>query len=60
LGIMSIREASCGRASESQYYAEQSIQLAFEMGLHRAHDEGDQDELAVQLATFWGAFSLDQ
>ncbi|EXK25618.1 hypothetical protein FOMG_17719 [Fusarium oxysporum f. sp. melonis 26406] len=59
LGIMSIREASCGRASESQYYAEQSIQLAFEMGLHRVHDEGDQDELAVQLATFWGAFSLD-
>jgi hypothetical protein len=59
-GIMSIREASCGRASESRYYAEQSIRLAFEMGLHRTHDEGGQDELAVQLATFWGAFSLDQ
>ncbi|KAH7191427.1 fungal-specific transcription factor domain-containing protein [Fusarium oxysporum] len=59
LGIMSIREASCGRGSESRYYAGQSIQLAFEMGLHRTHDEGDQDELAVRLATFWGAFSLD-
>ncbi|EXL66302.1 hypothetical protein FOPG_17518 [Fusarium oxysporum f. sp. conglutinans race 2 54008] len=59
LGIMSIREASCGRDSESRYYVGQSIQLAFEMGLHHAHGEGDQDELAVQLATFWGAFSLD-
>jgi hypothetical protein len=60
LGIVSIREASCGRASESRYYAEQSIQLAFEMGLHRTDDEGDQDELVVQSATFWGAFSLNQ
>ncbi|QPC59847.1 hypothetical protein HYE67_002078 [Fusarium culmorum] len=60
LGIMSIREASCGRGSESRYYAGQSIQLAFEMALHRTHDEGDKDELAVQLATFWGAFSLDK
>jgi hypothetical protein len=60
LGIMSIREASCGRDSESWYYVGQSIQLAFEMGLHHAPDEGDQDERAVQLATFWGAFSLEQ
>lgn len=60
LGIMSIREASCGRDSESWYYAGQSIRLAVEMGLHRIHDEGDEDELAVQAATFWGAFALDQ
>ncbi|GJN81715.1 nitrogen assimilation transcription factor nirA [Purpureocillium lilacinum] len=59
LGIMSIREASCGRDSESWYYAGQSIRLAIEMGLHRIHDEGDEDELAVQSATFWGAFALD-
>ncbi|CEI70926.1 hypothetical protein FVEN_g9698 [Fusarium venenatum] len=59
LGIMSIREASCGRSSESRYYAGQSLQLAFDMGLHHTHDEGDKDELAVQLATFWGAFLLD-
>lgn len=59
LGIMSIREASCGRDSESWYYAGQSIRLAVEMGLHRVHDEGDEDELAVQAATFWGAFALD-
>lgn len=60
LGIMSIREASCGRDSESWYYAGQSIRLAIEMGLHRLHDQGDEDELAVQAATFWGAFALDQ
>ncbi|KAF5721924.1 nitrogen assimilation transcription factor nirA [Fusarium mundagurra] len=59
LGIMSIREASCGRSSESRYYAGQSIRLAFEMGLHRTPDKGDKEELVVQLATFWGAFSLD-
>lgn len=60
LGIMSIREASCGRDSESWYYAGQSIRLAVEMGLHRIHDDDDEDELAVQSATFWGAFALDQ
>ncbi|GAW26055.1 putative nitrogen assimilation transcription factor nit-4 [Rosellinia necatrix] len=59
LGIMSIREASCGRDSESWYYAGQSVRLAIEMGLHRINDEGDEDELAVQAATFWGAFALD-
>ncbi|KAI1744752.1 fungal-specific transcription factor domain-containing protein [Xylaria scruposa] len=59
LGIMSIREASCGRDSESWYYAGQSVRLAIEMGLHRLHDDGDEDELAVQAATFWGAFALD-
>jgi hypothetical protein len=60
LGIMSIREASCGRDSESWYYAGQSIRLAIEMGLHRESMDGDEDELAVQAATFWGAFALDQ
>jgi hypothetical protein len=60
LGIMSIREASCGRDSESWYYAGQSIRLAIEMGLHRLQGEGDEDELAVRAATFWGAFALDQ
>ncbi|KAF2967583.1 hypothetical protein GQX73_g5972 [Xylaria multiplex] len=59
LGIMSIREASCGRDSESWYYAGQSGRLAIEMGLHRINGDGDADELAVQAATFWGAFALD-
>jgi hypothetical protein len=30
------------------------------MGLHRTPDKGDKEELVVQLATFWGAFSLDK
>lgn len=61
LGIMSIREASCGRDSESWWYAGQSIRLAIEMGLHQIQDHGrDDDESAVQAATFWGAFALDQ
>ncbi len=61
LGIMSIREASCGRDSESWYYAGQSIRLAIEMGLHRTEEGGeDPDESAVKSATFWGAFALDQ
>ncbi|KAK5656410.1 hypothetical protein OQA88_4791 [Cercophora sp. LCS_1] len=60
LGIMSIREASCGRDSESWYYAGQSIRLAIEMGLHQLEGDGqDDDETAVQAATFWGAFALD-
>ena len=60
LGIMSVREASCGRDSESRYYAGQAMRLVVEMELHRDHFESDEDELAVQSATFWGAFALDQ
>ncbi len=60
LGIMSIREASCGRDSESWYYAGQSIRLAIEMGLHQHNSESDDDVIAVKSATFWGAFALDQ
>ncbi|KAL2758317.1 hypothetical protein ACRALDRAFT_1061517 [Sodiomyces alcalophilus JCM 7366] len=61
LGIMSIREASCGRDAESWHYAGQSIRLAIEMGLHQVQTDGtaDEDELAVRAATFWGAFALD-
>lgn len=64
LGIMSIREASCGRDVESRYYSGQSIRIAMEMGLHRAetykdgHD--DPDFWRVRLITFWGAFVLDK
>jgi hypothetical protein len=64
LGLMSIREASCGRSSEGIYYSGQSIRLAIEMGLHTESESGGGDnaslEHAVRSATFWGAFSLDQ
>lgn len=62
LGIMAIRVASCGRISESWYYAGQSQRLAIEMGLNQtgSSKENDDEELAVKAATFWGAFALDQ
>jgi hypothetical protein len=64
LGLMSLREASCGRSSESVYFAGQSVMIAIEMGLHLDRESGGGDEAnldhAVKSATFWGAFSLDQ
>ncbi|KAH8790390.1 fungal-specific transcription factor domain-containing protein [Hyaloscypha sp. PMI_1271] len=64
LGLMSIREASCGRSSESLFLSGQSIRLAIEMGLHLdiniSHSKESAIEHAVRSATFWGAFSLDQ
>ncbi len=58
LGLISIREASCGRDTESFYYAGQAIRLAVEAGLHmEATEKGDE---GVRAATFWGAFALDQ
>ncbi|TVY34716.1 Nitrogen assimilation transcription factor [Lachnellula occidentalis] len=64
LGLMSIREVSCGRSSQSLYYSGQSIRLAIEMGLHREPEDEDSEDFrdnhAVRSATFWGAFSLDQ
>jgi hypothetical protein len=71
LGIMSLREASCGRVNESIYLSGQSIRLAIEMGLHldAEDDQGISDDLqdessdldgTVRQATFWGAFALDE
>jgi hypothetical protein len=64
LGLMAIREASCGRSSKSLFYSSQSIRLAVEMGLHldlqKGKDAETEEDLAVRAATFWGAFSLDQ
>jgi hypothetical protein len=61
IGIMSIREASCGRDVDSRYFSGQSVRLAIEMGLHRLEgDASGDDHTTVQLTTLWGAFSLDQ
>ncbi len=64
LGLMSIREASCGRSSESLFLSSQSIKLAIEMGLHADIKmkvvHGAEFDPAVRSITFWGAFSLDQ
>ena len=61
LGLMSIREARCGRESESWFFAGQSIRLAIEMGLHiNSLQNLTNAENEVRTATFWGAFTLDQ
>ncbi|KAF4626739.1 hypothetical protein G7Y89_g11418 [Cudoniella acicularis] len=64
LGLMSIREASCRRSSESLFISGQSIRLAIEMGLYMDRSEGESEEAevehAVRSATFGGTFSLDQ
>lgn len=63
--LMSIREISCGRNTESFYYAGQAIRLAVEAGLHMEPNMQDGEpsqrvEEGVRAATFWGAFALDQ
>ncbi|KAM3549715.1 hypothetical protein ARSEF4850_008711 [Beauveria asiatica] len=64
LGILSIREASCGHTADSIAYAGQSMRIATEMGLHNIvenpQDARVTDEFTVLSATYWGAFSLDQ
>lgn len=60
LGLMSIREAGCGRDSESWFFSGQSIRMAVEMGLHKESTSVCNVEHAVRTSTFWGAFALDQ
>lgn len=60
LGLMSIREAACGRDSESWFYSGQAIRLAVEMGLHKPSIGVSLEEQRVRTATFWGVFTLDQ
>lgn len=61
LGMLSIREASMGRNTQSWGYSCASIRMAVEMGLHYPSPEGTRaQENDVRIATFWGAFALDQ
>ncbi|KAF1732553.1 Nitrogen assimilation transcription factor nirA [Beauveria bassiana] len=60
LVIMSTREARCGRGIQSQHYAKLGMRLAIEMGLHIIASERNEDDRAVLLKTFWGAFTLHQ
>ncbi len=65
IGLMSIREIGRGRDTESFYYAGQAIRLAIEAGLHMEFNKQDaelpQNGIEeVRVATFWGAFALDQ
>ena len=60
LGLMAIREGSCGRDTESFYYCQLAIRIAVEIGLHHETLIADNGEREVRRATFWGAFTLDQ
>lgn len=63
LGMLSIREASKGRNTQSWGYSCASIRMAVEMGLHYPSPEAEgtsAQESDVRIATFWGAFALDQ
>ena len=60
LGLMSIREAACGRDSESWFYSGQAIRLAVEMGLHKPSIGVSPEEQRGRTATFWGVFTLNQ
>ncbi len=62
VGLMSNKEASCGRESRSWFYARQSICMAVEMGLHAELDDIEMSaaEYEVRSITFWGAYALDQ
>ncbi|RKF59746.1 Nitrogen assimilation transcription factor nirA [Erysiphe neolycopersici] len=65
LNVLSIREAACGRSSDSIFYSSQAIKLAVEMKLHvdlniTIRKDSELKKHTVLLATFWGAFALDQ
>ena len=59
MGILAIREARCGRNTESRCYAGQSMRLALEIGTRQVGNVDDEGIVAVSNTTFWGAFALD-
>jgi hypothetical protein len=68
LGLMSLRQASCGNDASSWHYARQSMRMAIDLDLHldrpvSAASMGvtiSQAEYEVRAATFWGCFNLEQ
>ena len=68
LGLMSLRQASCGKDASSVFYARQSLRMALDIDLHCQHPasrvnhraEFSQAEREVRVATFWGCFNLEQ
>ena len=64
LGLMALREASCGRDSVSLHYSRRSMDMAIELKLHEdcVHLFGkglSPMEREVRSATFWGCFNLE-
>jgi len=68
LGLMSLRQASCGNDASSWHYARQSMRMAIDLDLHcdRSIPAVPLDavmsraEREVRAATFWGCFNLEQ
>jgi hypothetical protein len=68
LGLMSLRQASCGNDASSWHYARQSMRMAIDLDLPcdrsiRTAPLGatiSQAEREVRAATFWGCFNLEQ
>jgi hypothetical protein len=68
LGLMSLRQASCGKDASSVFYARQSLRMALDIDLHCEHPASgvnmrtgfSQAEREVRIATFWGCFNLEQ
>jgi hypothetical protein len=68
LGLMSLRQASCGNDASSWNYARQSTRMAIDLDLHLDQPVPfasidatiSQAEREVRLATFWGCFNLEQ
>lgn len=64
LGLMGIREASCGRDSSAYQYVGRCIRMALELGLHLCFTGAPGNtltptEIEVRKITFWGCFTLD-
>ncbi|KAI9839328.1 MAG: hypothetical protein M1838_004392 [Thelocarpon superellum] len=63
LGLMSIREASCGRDGAGYLFSIRSMGMALELGLHlsggtTAPGTPSAIELDARSVTFWGCFNL--
>ena len=64
LGLMALRESSCGRESACLHYSRRSIDLAREMRLEEDcatlfGDSISSMDREVRAATFWGCFNLE-
>ncbi|KAI9793529.1 MAG: hypothetical protein M1816_007962 [Peltula sp. TS41687] len=64
LGLMGIRETSCGRDSAGYQYAGRCIRMALELGLHLCFTGAPGNsltptEIEVRKVTFWGCFTMD-
>lgn len=68
LGLMSLRQASCGKDASSFYYARLSLRMALDIDLHLQHPASQVYEFTafsgaereVRMATLWGCVNLEQ